>query len=293
MPTTPFRLPDGRFLDLAVSGPDGGVPFVMHHGTPGSYHPPRDLERAVHARGMRMVSWSRPGYGGSTRHPGRTVVDVVADTRAVLEGLGADRCVVGGRSGGGPHALACAARLEQAVSVLVVAGVAPFEAEGLDFLAGMGQGNLDEFGAALEGEDALRPYLEAQREALAHVQPEEIIAAMATLLPEVDRRVLTAGLAAELAESFHEALRTGVDGWLDDDLAFVAPWGFALTEVTTPVAIWQGSADLMVPYAHGQWLAAHVPNAAVHLVEGQGHLSVAHSDADTAGILDALTAPLA
>jgi pimeloyl-ACP methyl ester carboxylesterase len=292
MPTTPFRLPDGRSLDLYVSGPEDGTPFVMHHGTPGSYHPPSDLERAAHGRGLRMVAWSRPGYGGSTRQPGRTVVDVVADTRAVLEGLGADRCIVGGRSGGGPHALACAARLEQAVSVLVVAGVAPFEAEGLDFLAGMGQDNLAEFGAAVGGEDALRPYLDAQREGLAHVQPEDIIGAMSSLLPEVDRAVLTAGLAEELAVSFHEAVRLGVDGWLDDDLAFVAPWGFSLAEITTPVAVWQGSADLMVPYAHGQWLAAHVPNADVHLVEGQGHLSVAFGDEDTASILDTLTAPL-
>ena len=292
MPTTPIRLPDGRILDLHVSGPDDGTPFVMHHGTPGSYHPPSDLERAVHGRGLRMVSWSRPGYGGSTRQRGRTVVDVVADTRAVLEGLGADRCIVGGRSGGGPHALACAARLEQAVSVLVVAGVAPFEAEGLDFLAGMGQDNLEEFGAAVTGEEALRPYLEAQREVLAQVRPAGIIGAMSTLLPEVDRAVLTAGLAEELAVSFHEAVRVGVDGWLDDDLAFVAPWGFSLTEITTPVAVWQGSADLMVPFAHGQWLAAHVPNADVHLVEGKGHLSVAHGDEETAAILDTLTAAL-
>ncbi|MGN6743155.1 MAG: alpha/beta fold hydrolase [Amnibacterium sp.] len=291
--TTPFPLPDGRILDLSVSGPEGGVPFVMHHGTPGSHHVPKDLERAVHERGMRMVSWSRPGYGGSTRQPGRTVVDVVADTRAVLQGLGAERCVVGGRSGGGPHALACAARLDEAVSVLVVAGVAPFEAEGLDFLAGMGQDNLDEFGAALEGEAALRPYLDAQRGALAEIRPADIIGAMSSLLPEVDRAVLTDGLAAELAESFHEAVRLGVDGWLDDDLAFVAPWGFSLAEIAKPVAIWQGSLDLMVPYSHGQWLAERVPNADVHLIEGQGHLSVAHGDIDTALILDALTAPLA
>ncbi len=293
MPVSPFRLPDGRSLDLYVSGPEDGVPFVLHHGTPGSYHPPQDLERAVLARGMRMVGWSRPGYGGSTRHPGRSVVDVVADTRAVLEGLGADRCIVGGRSGGGPHALACAARLEQAASVLVIAGVAPFDAEGLDVLAGMGQDNIDEFGAAAEGEQALRPYLEAQREALAHVQPEDIIGAMSSLLPEVDRTALTNGLAAELAVSFHEAVRVGVDGWVDDDLAFVAPWGFSLTEITTPVAIWQGSADLMVPYAHGGWLAAHVPNADVHLVEGEGHLSVVNGDEQTGAILDALTAALA
>jgi pimeloyl-ACP methyl ester carboxylesterase len=115
---------------------------------------------------------------------------------------------------------------------------------------------------------------------------------MSSLLPEVDRAVLTAGLAEELAVAFHEAVRLGVGGWLDDDLAFVQPWGFSLTAITKPVAVWQGSADLMVPYAHGRWLAAHVPNADVHLVEGQGHLSVAHGAEDTAAILDVLTAPL-
>ena len=293
MPMTPFRLPDGRSLDLYVSGPEGGVPFVMHHGTPGSYHPSSDLERAVHGHGLRMVSWSRPGYGDSTRHPGRTIVDVVADTRAVLQGLGADRCIVGGRSGGGPHALACAARLEQAVSVLVVAGIAPFEAEGLDFLAGMGQDNLDEFGATLQGEESLRRWLAPHREGLAAVTPDGIIGELASLLPDVDRAVLTDRFAEEVAESFHEAVRTGVDGWIDDDLAFAAPWGFDLADIRTPVSIWQGSLDLMVPFAHGQWLAEHVPDADVHLVQGQGHLSVAHSDEDTAAILDALTAPLA
>ncbi|HEY8317657.1 MAG TPA: alpha/beta hydrolase, partial [Amnibacterium sp.] len=224
---------------------------------------------------------------------GRTIVDVVADTRAVLAGLGAERCVVGGRSGGGPHALACAARLEQAVAVLVVAGIAPYEAEGLDFLAGMGQDNLDEFGATLEGEESLRRYLDGQREGLAAVTPDGIVAEMSSLLPDVDRAVLTDRFAEEVAESFHESVRTGVDGWLDDDLAFAAPWGFDLAEIRVPVSVWQGSLDLMVPYAHGRWLADHVPGADVHLVDGQGHLSVAHSDEDTAAILDRLKAALA
>jgi len=293
MPLQQLTLPDGRMLDLLVSGPDDGVPFVLHHGTPGSFVPIRGLERQVTGHGLRYVQWSRPGYGDSTRLPGRTVVDVVADTEAVLAALGAERCVVAGRSGGGPHALACAARLPQAASVLVIAGVAPFEAEGLEFLAGMGQDNLDEFAAALEGEDALRRYLGAQQEQLREVTPDEIVGAMASLLPEVDRRVITDEFGEDLAAHFREAVRLGVDGWLDDDLAFVRPWGFTFDEIRVPVQIWQGSADLMVPYAHGQWLAAQVPNADVHLVEGQGHLSVANSDEETAAILDALTAPLA
>jgi pimeloyl-ACP methyl ester carboxylesterase len=267
-------LPDGRNLDLIVSGPDDGLPLVFHHGTPGAAVPARAMERAAHARGLRLVTTSRPGYGGSTRLPGRTVLDVVADTEAVLQHLGADRCVVGGWSGGGPHALACAARLDAAAAVLVIAGVAPYEAEGLDFLAGMGEDNVVEFGAALEGEEPLRRYLEGERPALLDATPEGIIGALSSLLPEVDRAVITDEFGEDLAAGIREAVRTGVDGWLDDDLAFTQPWGFGLDEIRVPTAIWQGSEDLMVPFAHGRWLAAHLPSAAAHLEQGQGHLSV-------------------
>lgn len=286
----PLTLPDGRRLDLYVSGPEDGLPFVMHHGTPGAARPGRALERRVHAHGMRIAQWSRPGYGDSTRQEGRAVVDVVADTDAVLDALGADRCVIAGRSGGGPHALACAARLDRAAAALVIAGAAPYAADGLDFLAGMGQDNLDEFGAALEGPDPLRRYLDAARLELVDIQPHQIIDAMASLLPDVDRAVLTDEYAEDSASGMREAVRVGVDGWLDDDLAFVNPWGFALEEVTIPTAIWQGSLDLMVPFAHGVWLAEQLPHASVHLVEGEGHLSIGHADADGDAMLDELQA---
>jgi len=292
MPMSPFRLPDGRSLDLCTSGPEDGTPFVWFHGTPGAYLPSPELERAVHAHGFRWVSWSRPGYGDSTRQPGRTVADVVDDARAVLAGLGATRCAVGGRSGGGPHALACAALLAEAAAVVVLAGVAPYEAEGLDFLAGQGQDNIDEFGAALEGEEALRRWMAPQAEALAAVTPEQIVGELDSLLPDVDRAVLTGARGQELAAAFHEAVRTGIDGWVDDDLAFTRPWGFDLAAIRTPVSLWQGSADLMVPFAHGRWLAERVPGAEAHLVDGEGHMSIAHSDEDTGRILDTLRAAL-
>src|ERR1700745_1644180 len=154
-----IQLPDGRRLDMQVSGPADGLPLVFHHGTPGAATPIHALERAVHARGLRLVTTSRPGYGRSARQPGRSVVDVVADTDAVLAALGAERCVTMGWSGGGPHALACGARLGAAAAVLVVAGVAPYEADGLDWMAGMGEDNIVEFSAAVQGEGQLRPYL--------------------------------------------------------------------------------------------------------------------------------------
>jgi pimeloyl-ACP methyl ester carboxylesterase len=269
-----LELPDGRRLDIRVSGPEDGLPFIFHQGTPGAAIEWHALERAAHDRGLRLVTTSRPGYGESSRHAGRAVVDVVADTKAVLAAVGAERCVVGGWSGGGPHALACAAKLDEATAVLLIAGVAPYDAEGLDFLADMGEDNLTEFAAALEGEEGLRRFLELMRDHLKEISADSIAESLGSLLPDVDVAVITDEYGEDLASSFHEAVRIGVDGWLDDDLAFVKAWGFDLSEVSIPTMIWQGSDDLMVPFAHGQWLASQMPHASVHLETGEGHLSI-------------------
>ena len=269
------QLPDGRRLDVRVSGPAGGLPLLFHHGTPAAVTPIRALERAVHARGLRLVTTSRPGCGRSTRQPGRSVVHVVADTEALLAALGAERCLTMGWSGGGPHALACGARLGAVAAVLVVAGAAPYGADGLDWMAGMGEQNIVEFSAAVRGEDQLRPYLGQLGELMRNIGPADIVASMESLLPDVDQEALTGEFAEDMAAGIRETLRRGVDGWLDDDLAFIKPWGFNLAEITVPTAIWQGSADLMVPFAHGQWLASRVQAASVHLEEGEGHLSIA------------------
>jgi len=267
-------LADDRRLSIRVSGPTDGVPLVFHHGTPGAATPIRALEQAAHDRGLRLVTMSRPGYGGSTRLAGRNVVDVVSDVSAVLHALEAERCLVAGWSGGGPHALACGARLEAAEAVLVIAGVAPYQPETLDWMAGMGADNVAEFGEALQGEGALRAFLEPAREALKDVSVTGIIESLASLLPEVDRAALTNEFGEDMAASFREGLRLGIDGWLDDDLAFTKPWGFGLDEIATPTLLWQGSADLMVPFAHGEWLASRLPGASSHLEQGEGHLSI-------------------
>ena len=288
---TIIDLPDGRSLDLDVTGPEDGMPLVFHHGTPGSVCQFRAIQRGAHDRGLRLVTFSRPGYGASTRQPGRRVVDVAADVAAVLAHLAAPRCVVAGWSGGGPHALATGARLPQQVAgILCIAGVAPYNSEGLNYLDGMGQQNIDEFGLALKGEAAIRPSHETEAAGLRNTDASGLIEAMATLLPDVDRAALTAEFGEDMAANFAEALRTGVDGWVDDDLAFVAPWGFTLDEITVPTFVWQGSEDLMVPFAHGQWLAAHVPGATAHLLQGEGHLSISMGALDR--MLDELRATL-
>jgi pimeloyl-ACP methyl ester carboxylesterase len=273
MPT--ITLPDGRDLEVEVHGPDTGPVIVSHHGTPGASTPLPAHVRAAAERGHRFVTTSRPGYSVSTRQPDRSVADVAADTAAVLDHLGVDTCLTMGWSGGGPHALACGALLPDRVrGVLVVAGVAPYHADGLDFLAGMGPENVEEFGAALRGEAVLRPWLEAQRPAFAMVTAEEVAAAFGGLVPPVDIASLTGELAECVAAEFRQGLAQGVDGWLDDDLAFTRDWGFELADIAVPTYLWQGSEDLMVPFAHGEWLVEHIPGVVAHLERGEGHLSL-------------------
>ncbi|MGH2391465.1 MAG: alpha/beta fold hydrolase [Chloroflexota bacterium] len=266
---------DGRGLDVHESGPEAGGVLLFHHGTPGSGLPLRDMEGAAHRLGLRFVQMSRPGYGDSTRCPGRDVAAIAADAAAVLDSVGVERCLVAGWSGGGPHALACAARIpERVAAVLVIAGVAPHGVEGLDFLEGMGMDNVVEFGKALEGEAVLRPYLDRGRAELEQATAADLVTAMNSLLPAVDQTVLTGGFGEDMAAGIHEGLRIGVDGWLDDDLAFVRPWGFTLAEVVVPTLLWQGTEDLMVPIHHGKWLAERIPGVIAHLEEGEGHLSI-------------------
>lgn len=279
---TIISLPDGRSLDVLVTGPDDGVPLVFHHGTPGSVTRFGAISRAVHARGLRLVTFSRAGYGGSTRQPGRACVAAAADTAAVLDHLGADRFLVAGWSGGGPHALATAARLpERVAGVLVIAGVGPNDQPDLDFTAGMGEENVRDFGLAVRGEDAIRPAHERDAVDLRSGDPAKLVEGMTTLLPDVDRALITDEFGADMAANMGEGLRSGVDGWVDDDLAFVRPWGFDLGEITVPGFLWQGSEDLMVPFAHGEWLAKHIPGVTAHLEQGEGHLSIAVGKLDT------------
>jgi pimeloyl-ACP methyl ester carboxylesterase len=270
------RLPDGRALEVSASGPDQGTPLVFHHGTPSdrTQYPP--FAEAAAARGLRLVTYSRPAYGGSSRQPGRVIADCAADTLAIVEQFGAGRFYTAGWSGGGPHALACAALLgDRVLGCATIAGVGPFGAAGLDFLEGMGRDNQEEFGAALAGPSQLQDYLERQAQVLAEVTGEQVAAALGDLVSPVDVGALAGDFAAYLATTFRQAVSTGLWGWFDDDLAFTRPWGFDLDEVGVPVVVWQGGQDRMVPFAHGQWLATQVPGARPRLLPEEGHLSIA------------------
>jgi len=270
-----ITLSDGRIAEVAIGGDPAGHALVMHHGTPGDATTFADWHAPCLTRGLRLICASRPGYAGSARLPRRAVAQVPNDIAAVLDVLGHARFVTCGWSGGGPHALACAARLPgRCIAAATLAGVGPYLASDLDFLAGMGQENIDEFGAALKGEAALRQWLMENGESLRRVTGPELADAFGDLVAPVDKAVLVGGYADALAAVFRRALAPGFDGWIDDDLAFVSAWGFSLDDIRVPVAVWQGELDRMVPFAHGRWLLRHVPGAQARMVSGHGHLSL-------------------
>jgi pimeloyl-ACP methyl ester carboxylesterase len=272
----PLMTPDGRRLDVWLAGPADATPLVFHAGTPGAGLPCAPFVQELAHRGLRYVSFSRAGYGSSTRRPGRTVADVVEDTRFVLDSIGAGRAWVAGWSGGGPHALACAGLMaDRVLGTALIASVAPFPAEGLDFLAGMGAENIEEFEAAIDGPEALIAFKERNWPIFRAITASEVGDGFGDLVDEVDYGSIRDEFAEWLAALFREGLRESYWGWFDDDMAFVHPWGFELETIPGPVHVWQGAHDRMVPYAHGEWLIAHVGGACAHLHREHGHLSLA------------------
>jgi pimeloyl-ACP methyl ester carboxylesterase len=267
----------GRVLEVLVDGPDDAMPLVFHTGTPSGLVWYGPLADAASARGLRTVLYSRPGYGGSTPQPGRLVADAAADVEKILERIGADEFVTAGWSGGGPHALACAALLPvRCLAAAAIAGVAPSDSPGLDWMGGMAEENLEEFRAALAGEAELTSFLDAAAVVLGAISAAGVADGLGGLVSEADKAALTAEFADYLAASLRAAVTAGIDGWRDDDLAFTRDWGLSLEALghATPVAIWQGDQDRMVPSTHGVWLAANIPLARARMRPGEGHLTL-------------------
>jgi pimeloyl-ACP methyl ester carboxylesterase len=266
---------DGRTLAVAEWGDPNGRPVVTFHGTPGSRIGYWTPEPEIWARfGLRRFSFDRPGYGDSTRLPGRNVADVVPDVVTIAEAFGLRRFAISGGSGGGPHVLACAALIpDRVLRCLASVSIVPFDADGVDFTAGMNDGNIREFNAAREGEAAIRAVVEPERE----TTMERLISGRSDFfgddydVPEADR-IQMAKYQKAAAAHLLTALASGVDGWVDDDLAFVKPWGFDVADCRGPVVLSYGRQDQLVPAAHGDWLAAHVPGAETWVDEGSGHM---------------------
>ena len=267
---TDLELGDGRTLhvyDTGADGADGWLAVFWHHGTPNIGAPPNPLFPAADRLGIRWVSYDRPGYGGSTPYPGRDVASAAAYVSSIADALGIDRFAVMGHSGGGSHALACGALLQERVlGVVSVAGLAPFGAEGLDWFAGMSDSGVASLRAAAKGRAAKERY----EASVAEYDPE-------MFTPE-DHAALS-GAWSWLLDVVNPAVEAGTGGLIDDDLAYVAPWGFDPAQVTAPILLVHGGRDRVVPSSHSEWLARRCASAELWLCLEDGHISVLGSSA--------------
>jgi pimeloyl-ACP methyl ester carboxylesterase len=285
--------PDGRALEVEAIGSADGVALITHHGTPSAAGAFAPFAEACVRRGLRLVSYSRPGYGGSARHAGRSVADCAADVAAIADALAIERFHTLGGSGGGPHTLACAALLgDRVLSAAAIACPAPFEAEGLDWFAGMGEDNKEEFAATADDDATLQARLERHGEELLAADPEHSADAYGDVVSAVDRAAISGAYGAYGAGQTRRGLASGIWGWFDDNRALLAPWGFDPAVIAVPTTIWHGRHDHYVPCAHGAWLAERIPGAHARLLDDEGHtLRLRHDEAILDELLGAASAP--
>src|ERR1022692_2732822 len=271
------RTAGGRRLCVEVFGDPDGIPIFLLHGTPGSRLGPRPRGQVLHRLGVRLITFDRPGYGRSDRLPGRRGAGVAAGVEAIADKYGLDRFAVVGRSGGGPHALACAALLPRRTTrAAVLVGLAPHGADGLDWFDGMAKSNVMEFTAAVTGYDGIAARLKPAADTI-RANPASLIASLQAELPDPDRRVVAdSGIRSMLMATYAEALRTSAYGWIDDALAFCSPWGFDPAAVTIPVLVWHGARDVFSPASHARWLADRIPGATVVVQPGAAHFGALH-----------------
>ncbi|RIJ76784.1 alpha/beta hydrolase [Nakamurella silvestris] len=266
----------GRRLHVYDTGPTGRddeLVVFWHHGTPNLGDPPAPLLAESAERGIRWISHDRPAYGGSSRLPGRDIASAAADVAAVADAAGVGRFAVMGHSGGGPHALGCAALLpDRVIAAVSVAGLAPFDAAGLDWFDGMAAAGAAELRASVEGRQELVDLLVGS-----DFDP--------AIFTAQDHRAL-AGPWSWLGSVAEAAGAGGIDGMVDDDLAYVRPWGFDPAALLAPVLLMHGTEDRVVPVAHGRWLGAQMGSAEWRPKSGDGHISVLNAGVEA---LDWLT----
>jgi pimeloyl-ACP methyl ester carboxylesterase len=273
--TRTISLGSGRELCLELAGDPHGMPILVHNGSPNSRHLYGGWITDAEKKGIRLISYDRPGYGGSTARPGHTVASGAEDVRAIAEALGHDRLGIWGQSGGGPYALACAALLpDMAVAVGARASLAPYGVEGFDYFAGMGELNAEDIKLFFSDPEASRRMRRKAWEEARSATPEQLAEVMKSVLSPVDAEAMTGGLAQWLADSARDGLAAGDQGWWDDGVSHVTSWGFDLHDIRVPVKIWHGRQDRSVPVQHGEWLAAAVPGAEADISDSDGHLTM-------------------
>lgn len=273
--TTTVQAADGREICVEIAGERCDHTILVHGGTPNSRHLYGPWIDDAAERGVQLIAYDRPGYGGSTAQPSHSVADAAGDVRAVAAALGLERLATWGLSGGGPYTLACAALLPDIVVAAAVLGsVAPWGAPNLNYLEGMGEDNVDGIQRYLDDPEAARKKGAEEREELLNVTADEIVGSWKSLLSDADAAVVSGKFADFLVQCFQDGLAPGDQGWWDDGVAHMDPWGFDFDSIRVPVKVWHGRHDRFVPFQHGQWLAENIPGAEAALSETDGHLTL-------------------
>jgi pimeloyl-ACP methyl ester carboxylesterase len=259
-------------------GDPRGRPVFLLHGTPGSRLGPAPRGMVLYQRGMQLIAYDRPGYGGSDRLQGRSVADVAQDVTTIADALGLERFAVAGRSGGAPHALACAALLPDRVTrTAALVTLAPRDAAGLDWFEGMAASNVLEYTTASVDPDGVAARLTPRADAI-RKDPVRLLDDLRRELTDSDRMVVSdAGLRMMLLRNYQEALRTSAYGWIDDALAFCSPWGFDPADIQGPVLLWHGEKDVFSPVGHTRWLAERIPDVTAVLEPAAAHFASFHA----------------
>ncbi|MGW4760568.1 alpha/beta fold hydrolase [Streptomyces pseudogriseolus] len=268
------RTADGRRLRIEIAGDPRGRPVFLLHGMPGSRVGPRPRSLFLYQRGARLISYDRPGYGGSDRRPGRRVADVAEDVARVADALGLDRFAVAGRSGGAPHALACAALMPDRVTrAAAMVGLAPRDARGLNWFAGMAPSNVTEFRTAVSDPERFAAGIVPRSERIRE-DPARLLEELRADLTADDRLIVSDNtVRSMLLRNYREALGTSPYGWIDDALALTGPWGFDPASIKVPVLLWHGQEDVFSPASHSAWLAERIPRATAVLEPSAAHFA--------------------
>lgn len=272
------RAADGRHLMVERLGDPQGRPVFLLHGTPGSRLGPAPRGMVLYQRGMQLIAYDRPGYGGSDRLAGRSVADVASDVADIADALGLERFAVVGRSGGAPHALACAALLPHRVTrTAALVTLAPRDADGLDWFEGMAASNVTEYTHATLDPEGVAARLTPRADAI-RKDPVRLLDDLRRELTASDRMVVSdAGVRSMLLRNYQEALRTSAYGWIDDALAFCSPWGFDPADIPGEVLLWHGEQDVFSPVGHSRWLAERIPGATAVLEPAAAHFDALHA----------------
>jgi pimeloyl-ACP methyl ester carboxylesterase len=251
----------GRRVRWYSAGPaDAALTVMWHHGTPNTGEPPEPLFEASAARGIRWLGFDRAGYGESEREQGRSIADAARVALAVADDAGVHTFAAAGHSGGGPHAMAAAVLAPERVAAVVsVSGLAPLNADGLDYYAGMHPGSAAELRAAQAGAGQVEALLAATE-----FDPE--------LFTQADWAALE-GTWAWLNKVAAQGVANGLAGSVDDNRAYVTDWGVDVRRVAVPVLLVHGTEDRVVPISQSRWLARHVESARLWEREGAGHIS--------------------